>query len=81
MALLVVIFLFTGTINATSLLTENFNYNGTITTAGSWKAFSGTGTNTPTTVGVTGLTYTGYAGSGVGQAVQVSNNGEDDSLT
>src|ERR1035438_4294131 len=79
-ALLAVIFLFTGTINATGLLTENFNYNGTLIANG-WGAFSGAGTNTPTTVGQTGLTYTGYAGSAIGQSALVSNNGEDDSLT
>ncbi len=61
------------------LFEENFNYaNGTLLTAtGNWSAHSGAGVNAQTAT--TGsLTYTGYASSGVGNAVSLTTSGEDD---
>lgn len=64
---------------ATSLLTEDFSYTpGTALTANGWTAHDAGGA-TPNTVLVTspGLTYSGYAGSGVGNAVTLATSGED----
>lgn len=59
------------------LFLENFSYtSGTTLTSNGWVAHSGAGTN-PQTVGSTGLTYTGYAGSGVGNSVSLVTSGED----
>jgi hypothetical protein len=77
LAVLMVIFIFTGISNATGLLTENFNYSGPLVNNG-WTAFSGNGTNSPTTVGNVDLSYPGYTGVG-GNSVSLTTNGEDDS--
>ncbi len=61
------------------LLTDDFNYAaGSLLTANGWNAYSGVGTN-PLTVVAPGLTYSGYPGSGVGNAVAMTSNtsGED----
>ena len=65
------------------LLSENFNFSGLITANG-WTAHSAGGTTPITTSGVTGLTYTGYVGSGVGStgnAAALGASGEDDNKT
>ncbi|MEO0074775.1 MAG: T9SS type A sorting domain-containing protein [candidate division WOR-3 bacterium] len=56
---------------------ENFNYaaNDPLTNYG-WTAHSGSGTN-PIRVYSPGLTYAGYAGSGIGNAAKVDTAGED----
>jgi hypothetical protein len=60
------------------LLTEDFNYTATtLLTANGWTAHSSGGTN-PITVTTPSLTYTGYVGSGTGNAVTLSTSGEDD---
>lgn len=56
------------------LLTDDFNYTGDLTANG-WTAHSGAGTQAINTT--TGLTFTGYAGSGIGNAANLDNNGED----
>ena len=56
---------------------EDFNYtNSTNLTDNSWIAHSAAGTN-PITVTSPGLTYEGYASSGIGNAVLLDNTGED----
>ena len=60
------------------VLIEDFNYvSGTLLTANGWTAHSGAGTNA---IQVTspGLTYSGYPGSGVGNAISMTTSGEDD---
>src|SRR6185436_6685124 len=60
------------------LLVEDFSYTaGDLITAHGWTAHSAGGTNA---IAVTspGLTYTGYIGSGVGNAVSLTTSGEDD---
>lgn len=59
---------------AASLLVEDFNFTGTLVANG-WVAHSGAGTESPDTT--TGLTYAGFAGSGVGNAANLDNTGED----
>jgi FG-GAP-like repeat len=60
------------------LLTDDFNYTvGTLLTANGWTAHSGGGTNAQT-VTSPGLTYVGYPGSGIGNAVTLNTTGEDD---
>lgn len=62
---------------ATSLLTEDFAYSeGALLTANGWSAHNAAGTN-PLTVSAPGLTYSGYAGSGVGNSVAMATSGED----
>ncbi len=56
------------------LVSEDFNFSGLLTTNG-WINHSGT-TNVLSTT--TGLTYTGYSGNGVGNAVLISNLGGED---
>jgi len=56
------------------LLTDDFNYTGDLTANG-WTAHSGSGTQSIDTT--TGLTFTGYTGSGIGNAANLDNNGED----
>ncbi|MDR3665993.1 MAG: hypothetical protein P4L35_04010 [Ignavibacteriaceae bacterium] len=63
---------------STALFTDDMNYTvGTLLSANGWTAHSGAGTNPPT-ITAPGLTYSNYAGSGVGNAVTLSGNGEDD---
>jgi len=60
------------------LLVENFNYpSGTPITSVGWTAHSAGGTNTIVTSSPS-LTMTGYAGSGIGNAVALTTSGEDD---
>ena len=65
------------TLSSAQLLVDNFQYpaGALIDTLG-WSPHSGTG-NQPDTVSNGGLTYTGYAGSGIGNAVNVFGTGED----
>lgn len=83
--LVVAIALIVGSASASAqvLLTEDFDYSiGQVITATAtadpmtgWLSHSGAGT---ANIAVTnGLTFAGYAGSGVGGAAAVSNNGED----
>jgi hypothetical protein len=66
------------TAQATLLLTEDFNYAaGTLLTANGWAAHTEANSN-PQTVASSGLTYSGYAQSGIGKAAQLSTSGEDD---
>ena len=60
--------------SAAPLLTDDFNYTGLLTSNG-WTAHSGGGTQAIDTT--SGLTYAGYLNSGVGEAANVDNNGED----
>jgi hypothetical protein len=63
------------------LLTEDFTYTaGQLLSANGWTAYSGAGTNA-LTVTSPGLTYTGHPGSGVGNAVTMTNTGEDANRT
>lgn len=64
------------------LLTEDFSYTAgsPLNGQGGWAAHSGAGTN-PITVTSPGLTYAGYAGSGIGNAVTLGTSGEDDNVT
>lgn len=59
---------------ASSLLTEDFNFSGNLTDNG-WTAHSSSGSTPIQTT--TGLTYSGYANSGVGNAANVVGTGED----
>jgi len=75
-AVMLLLFLASTWVSAQVLLTENFNFSGKLTSNG-WTAHSGTGTNSDTTTA--GLTYAGYLGSGIGNAVQINGlGGEDD---
>lgn len=59
------------------LLVENFDYaSGSLLTANGWTAHSGAGTQAIDVI-VPGLSFTGYAGSGIGGAANLDNNGED----
>ena len=58
-------------------LTEDFSYTtGTLLTANGYTSISGTGTNN-LTVTTPGLLYTGSPSSGVGNAVTMTTNGDD----
>jgi len=57
------------------LLTDDFNYTGNLTANGWTAQTAGSGTQAIDTT--TGLTFTGYAGSGIGNAANLDNNGED----
>ncbi len=63
---------------AQPLLVENFEFSGDLTANG-WTAHSGGGTQPINTT--TGLVYTNYPGSGVGNAALLDNTGEDDNRT
>lgn len=70
---LFVIVMFATVANA-QVLTEDFNFSGQLSANG-WDIHSGTTNFISTT---TGLTYSGYLNSGIGDAAQVSNlSGED----
>jgi len=81
---ILIIILMTGFINASAqLLVEDFNYSvGTVLTAtatadptSGWLSHSGNGT---ANIDVTsGLSFSGYAGSGIGGAANLDNNGQD----
>jgi endonuclease G, mitochondrial len=76
---LILVILLAGSIHATSLLTEDFNYTaGTLLTTHGWVLSSGTGGIAVTSPG---LTYSGVVGSGVGNAVTLTGaTSEDDHL-
>lgn len=64
-------------INSQPLLVENFDYSaGTILTSAGWTAHSGAATQAVDVV-VPGLSFTGYALSGIGGAANLDNTGED----
>ena len=50
------------------LLEENFNFTGNLSANG-WSAHSGAGSSSPTTT--TGLSYSGYPSSGIGNAATI----------
>lgn len=60
------------------LLVEDFSYTSgmNLNGLGGWSAHSAAGTNPPQ-ITVGGLTYPGYASSGIGNAVSFTTNGED----
>ena len=65
------------TFGQSNYLVEHFNYAaGTSLTSNGWNVHSGTGTN-PILVSAAGLNFSGYVGSGVGNAALVNNTGED----
>lgn len=74
--LITFLFALGASINAQILLIEDFNYpaGDTIGSYG-WVTFSGT--VNPLTVVSPGLTYTGYSGSGIGNAVRILSTGYD----
>ncbi|MFO7660104.1 MAG: chitobiase/beta-hexosaminidase C-terminal domain-containing protein [Candidatus Cloacimonadaceae bacterium] len=66
-----------GTLSATLLLEDNFTGTvGTLLTDNGWVAHSGAGT-TPMSIAEPGLVYSGYVGSGIGNATSASGNNED----
>lgn len=74
--LITFLFAIGSSINSQVLLIEDFNYpaGDTIGSHG-WVTFSGT--VNPLTVVSPGLTYTGYSGSGIGNAVRILSTGYD----
>jgi Secretion system C-terminal sorting domain len=65
---------------AQQLLVQDFNFTGNLTSNGWTAVTTGAGTNAIATT--TGLTYTGFPGSGIGNAALVNNlGGEDDNIT
>src|SRR5664279_4197771 len=77
--LLFITALFNNVINSQVLFTDNFSYPAGVNLVpnGGW-AVTGTATTTPIQTIATGLTYSGYIGSGIGGAVQFGLSGEDD---
>ena len=71
------VIIFMANVSWGQLLTEDFNFSGKLTD-NSWTAHSGGGTNAISTSGVPGLTYTGFIGSGIGNAASMITSGEDD---
>lgn len=68
---------FSPTILDAPLLEDDFTYPpGSLLTNNGWTAHSGAGAN-PITVSSPGLTYPGYLGSGIGNAVTLTTSGED----
>lgn len=75
--LTLLITLVVGSLSATLLLEDNFTGTvGTLLTDNGWTAHSGTGT-TPMSIAEPGLVYSGYVGSGIGNATSASGNNED----
>lgn len=67
-SIIIFLFIFVKSIWAQPLLVENFDYtNGTNLTSNEWSAHDASGVN-PATVTSPGLTYSGYASSGIGNA-------------
>ncbi len=67
-------------VNSQSLLIQDFSFSGNLTANGWTAVTAGAGTNPIATT--TGLTYTGFQSSGVGNAALVNNlGGEDDNIT
>ncbi|MCB0728915.1 MAG: T9SS type A sorting domain-containing protein [Ignavibacteriae bacterium] len=79
--ILLVCFLLVSSFGYSQILEENFSYaDGALLSDNGWVAFSGAG-NVPLVVTSPGLTYTDYAGSGIGLATTVINGSgsrEDD---
>ncbi len=76
---IVLLFLSSTISRAQILSTNDFDFSGALTANG-WTAHSGAGTNPVSTT--TGLTYTGFPGSGIGNAALVNNlGGEDVNIT
>jgi hypothetical protein len=63
---------------ASLLLEENFDFSGALTSNG-WTAHSGGGTNAISTT--SGLSYTDYPSSAIGNAATITATGEDDNRT
>ena len=78
-SVLMMAFLFAGIINAQSLFVDDFSYPAAVNLVpnGGW-AVTGTAVTTPIQTVASSLTYTGYAGSGIGGAIQMGTSGEDD---
>jgi len=75
--LLLILSLFAFNFSNAQLLTEDFSYTaGDTIAAHGWTPISAAGTN-PISVTSPGLSYAGYAGSGVGNAVTLTTSGED----
>ncbi|MBM4166987.1 MAG: hypothetical protein FJ218_08755, partial [Ignavibacteria bacterium] len=75
--LLVIAGIFQTTAQSQLLFEENFSYtSGTNVTANGWTAHSGTGTN-PQKIAISGLVYSGYPSSSIGNADSVATTGED----
>ncbi|MBX7043602.1 MAG: T9SS type A sorting domain-containing protein [Ignavibacteria bacterium] len=75
--LMLTVFTAGNTARSQVLLNENFDYPaGDSLGAHGWVSFSGGSTNV-LTVTTPGLTYTGYPGSGIGNAVSMSTSGQD----
>ena len=75
-ATLIFIFAFAQMTFAQNLLVEDFNYLGGILGVNGWTATTLT-PGTPALMTTTGLTYTGFSGSGIGNAANLGNTGED----
>ena len=72
-----VLLFFAGMGVSAQLLVEDFNYpSGALLVDNGWSAHSGAG-NASIAVTTPGLEFAGYAGSGIGGAANVVNNGED----
>jgi len=78
LSVILFLFAFSFSLNAQTLFIENFDYPaGDSIGAHWWTSHSGSGTN-PITVTSPGLTYSGYIGSGIGNAVTMTISGEDE---
>ena len=75
-ATLIFIFAFAQMTFAQNLLVEDFNYSGGILGVNGWTA-TAVSPGTPALMTTTGLTYTGFSGSGIGNAANLGNTGED----
>ena len=74
---LVFLLSFTIAFSQSNYIAENFDYTAAqVLTDNGWTAHSG-GTTNPVSVSDGGLTWTGYIGSGVGNAALVTNTGQD----
>jgi len=74
---LLVLFSFGFTFGQVNYLVEHFNYAAAAPlTSNGWTAHSA-GTTSPILVSTAGLNFSGYVGSGVGNAALVNNTGED----
>jgi hypothetical protein len=78
LSVILFLFAFSFSLNAQALFVENFDYPaGDSIGAHGWTSHSGSGTN-PITVTSPGLTYSGYIGSGIGNAVTLTTSGQDE---
>jgi len=78
LGLLVIVLVIFVNVSRGQLLTEDFSYASasTLVSQGGWLQTGATATN-PITVTAFGLTYSGYAGSGIGNAVALVTSGQD----